>query len=56
MNYKKIVIDNEKIQKLKRKIVLAETQNIYTKNKSDSQLIKDIKKWIEEDAKCCLNR
>ena len=51
-----IVIDERVIQRLKNKIVLAENQNLRTKNKSDAQMVKMIKKWIEEEVRCCSNQ
>ena len=30
--------------------------NLRTKNKTDAQMVKDIKKWIEEEVKCCSNQ
>jgi hypothetical protein len=50
------VVDEKVIERLKRKIVIAENSNLRTKNKTDAQMVKDIKKWIEEEVKCCLNQ
>lgn len=48
---------NEKaIARLKSKIIIAESKNLKTKNKSDVDMVKDIKKWIEEEVKCCSNQ
>ena len=44
------------IDRLKRKIVIAENTNLRTKNKTDAQMIRDIKKWIEEEVQCCSNQ
>lgn len=41
---------------LKKKIILAESQNLRTKNKGETQMVADIKKWIEEAVKCCSNQ
>ena len=49
-------IDEKAIQRLKHKIIIAENTNLRTKNKSDQQMVKDIKKWIEEEVKCCSNQ
>lgn len=49
-------IDKKAIERLKRKIVLAESTNLRTKNKTDAQMVKDIMKWIEEEVKCCSNQ
>lgn len=51
-----VEIDQKAIDRLKRKIVIAENNNLKTKNKTEAQMIADIKKWIEEEVKCCLNR
>ncbi len=48
---------NEKaIERLKKKIIIAESNNLRTKNKTDAQMVSDIKKWIEEEEKCCSNQ
>lgn len=44
------------IERLKRKIVIAENTNLRTKAKSDPQMVRDIKKWIEEEVRCCSNQ
>ena len=49
-------LDRRVIEKLKRKIVIAENTNLRTKNKSDQQMVQDIKKWIEEEVTCCSKR
>lgn len=49
-------ISDKAIERLKRKIVIAENNNLRTKNKSDAQMIQDIKKWIEEEEQCCSNQ
>ena len=51
-----IAMDERVIQRLKNKIVLAENQNLRTKNKSDAEMVKMIKKWIEEEVRCCANQ
>lgn len=50
------VIDEKAVERLKRKIIIAENTNLRTKNKTDAQMVKDIKKWIEEEVECCSNR
>ena len=40
-----IVIDEQIIQRLKNKIVIAENNNLRTKNKNDVDMVKMIKKW-----------
>ena len=49
-------VDDKAIERLKRKIIIAENTNLRTKNKTDAQMVKDIKKWIEEEVKCCSNQ
>ncbi len=49
-------IDEKALERLKRKIVVAENTNLRTKNKSDAQMVQDIKKWIEEEDQCCSNQ
>lgn len=51
-----IVIDEQIIQRLKNKIVIAENNNLRTKNKNDVDMVKMIKKWIEEEVRCCSNQ
>lgn len=56
METSEIKLDEKAIERLKRKIVIAENTNLRTKNKSDAQMVKDIKKWIEEEEQCCSNQ
>ena len=51
-----IEVNEKAIERLKSKIVIAENTNLRTKAKSDEQMVKDIKKWIEEEEKCCSNQ
>ncbi len=55
MEVSKFDFDQKAIDRLKRKIVIAENTNLRTKNKTDAQMIRDIKKWIEEEVQCCSN-
>ena len=55
MEIAKFDLDRKAID-LKRKIVIAENTNLRTKNKTDAQMIRDIKKWIEEEVQCCSNQ
>ena len=55
MEVSKFDFDQMSIARLKRKIVIAENTNLRTKNKTDAQMIRDIKKWIEEEVQCCSN-
>ena len=50
------VVDERAVKRLKDKIVVAENTNLRTKNKTDAQMVKDIKKWIEEEVKCYSNQ
>ena len=50
------VVNEKAVERLKRKIIIAENANLRTKNKTDAQMVKDIKKWIEEEVKCCSNQ
>ena len=56
METSKFNLDQKAIVRLKRKIVIAENTNLRTKNKTDAQMIRDIKKWIEEEVQCCSNQ
>ena len=56
METAKVDLDQKAINRLKRKIVIAENTNLRTKNKTDAQMIRDIKKWIEEEVQCCSNQ
>ena len=56
MEIAKFDLDRKAIDRLKRKIVIAENTNLRTKNRTDTQMIHDIKKWIEEEVQCCSNQ
>lgn len=56
MEVSKFDLDRKAIERLKRKIVIAENINLRTKNKTEAQMIRDIKKWIEEEVQCCSNQ
>lgn len=56
METSKCNLDQKAIDRLKRKIVIAENTNLRTKNRTDTQMIHDIKKWIEEEVQCCYNQ
>lgn len=47
-----VEIDVKKARNLLIRILIAEKENIATKEKGDSQMINDIKKKIEEEVKC----
>ena len=45
-------IDEAKVKKLIRRIIVAESKNIKSEEKSDTQMVRDIKSMIEEEVKC----
>ncbi len=45
-------IDEKKAAKLIRRILISESSNIKSGEKNDTQMIKDIKKMIEEEVNC----
>jgi hypothetical protein len=51
-----IKVNEQIVTRLKNKIIIAENTNLKTKNKSEAQMVTDIKKWIEEEVKCSLNQ
>ena len=53
MEAPKIELDSKIVTRLKHKIVLAESLNLKTKNKSEAQMIQYLKKMIEEEIECC---
>ena len=53
METPKIEVDSKIVTRLKHKIVLAESLNLKTKNKSEPQMIQHIKQMIEEEVQCC---
>ena len=56
MEKAEITINDKAINRLKRKIILQENQNLKTREKSDQQMVAWIKKQIEEEAQCYLNQ
>lgn len=53
MNEENVIkVDEKKAASLIRKIIIAESKNIKSEEKSDSQMVKDIKKMIEEEVEC----
>lgn len=55
-NMNDINIDEKIVERLKRKIILKENQNLKTRSISDPRMVEWIKKQIEEEVQCCLNR
>lgn len=51
-----IKINAQAIERLKRKIILQENQNLKTRTMTDQQMVVWIKKQIEEEVQCYLNR
>lgn len=47
-----IEIDKEKAQKMLTKLIMREKKNIKTKQYNDSEMVKMIKKMIEEEVQC----
>lgn len=56
MNDYEIDIDEEIVGRLKRNIIIHENINLKTKEKSDQEMVRWIKKKIEEEVQCCLNQ
>ena len=51
-----IKINEKAVERLKRKIILQENQNLKTRSMSDSQMVSWIKKQIEEEVQCYSNQ
>ena len=51
-----IKLNEKAVERLKRKIILQENQNLKTRIMTDQQMVMWIKKQIEEEAQCYLNR
>lgn len=49
-------VDEKAIERLKRAIIVKENMNLKTRTMNDSQMVSWIKKKIEEEVQCCLNR
>ena len=47
-----IKIDEQKATRLIRRIIVVEGKNIKSEEKSDTQMVNDIKKMIEEAVQC----
>lgn len=46
------MIDEQKVKKLIRRIIVAESKNIKSEEKNDVQMVREIKRLIEEEVKC----
>ena len=51
-----IKINEKAVERLKRKIILQESQNLKTREKTDQQMVAWIKKQIEEEVHCYSNQ
>ncbi len=51
-----INVNEKAVERLKRKIIIAENQNLKTRDKSDQQMVAWIKKQIEEEVQCYSNQ
>lgn len=51
-----INVNETAVERLKRKIIIAENQNLKTRDKSDKQMVDWIKKQIEEEVQCYSNQ
>ena len=47
-----IEIDTEKAQKMLTKLIMIEKKNVKTKQYNDGEMVKIIKKMIEEEVQC----
>ena len=56
METSKFDLDQKAIDRLKRKIVIAENTNLRTKNNTDAHIIRDLKKRLEEEVQRCSNQ
>ena len=51
-----IKVNEKAVERLKRKIILQESQNLKTREKTDQQMVAWIKKQIEVEVQCCSNQ
>lgn len=47
-----IVVDERKVKKILRRIIVEESKNLKSQEKSDTQMVKLIKDLIEEEVEC----
>ena len=47
-----IAVDEKKAAKLIKRIIISESRNNKSREKSDLQMVKEIKKMIEEEVNC----
>ena len=55
-NMEQIKVNEKAVERLKRRIILQENQNLKTRTMTDQQMIAWIKKQIEEEAQCYSNQ
>lgn len=55
MDYLNIDIEKEKVERLKKVIILKESSNLKTRDLSDPQMVEWIRKKIEEEIQCYSN-
>lgn len=51
-----ITVNEKAVERLKRKIILQENQNLKQRTMTDQQMVTWIKKKIEEEAQCYSNQ
>ena len=56
LNMEEIKVNEKAVERLKRKIILQENQNLKTRTMTDQQMVAWIKKQIEEEAQCYSNQ
>lgn len=52
MNDTHIQIDKKKAERLLKKLIIMEKQNLRTKQHNDAEMVRKIKKAIEEEVEC----
>ena len=51
-DFDKLMIDEKKVSRIIRKIIIAEGKNIKNNEKNDTQMAQEIRKMIEEEVSC----
>ena len=49
-------VDEKVVRRLMNKLIILENRNFKSRAKSDSQMVAEIKKMIEEEVKCLSNQ
>ena len=52
LNVNGIEIDIEKVQRMLAKLIMREKTNLQTREKGDAEMVRMIKKMIEEEVEC----